>query len=64
METCCHELYARFVDYDSEVTMACLSEWNQMQDPESIVAESAQPSHYLLPALLRTICCLPSASCG
>ena len=44
METCPHELYARFLDYDSEVTMACLSEWNQVQDPESIVAESAQPS--------------------
>ena len=47
METCPHELYARFVDYDSEVTMACLSEWNQVQDPESIVAESAQPSEPL-----------------
>ena len=47
METCPHELYARFVDYDSEVTMACLSEWNQVQDPELIWAESAQLSEPL-----------------
>ena len=44
MGTCPHELYARFLDCDSEVTTACLSEWNQLQDPESIVAENAQPS--------------------
>ena len=43
MGTCPHELYSRFLDCDSEVTTACLSEWNQVQEPESSVADGAQP---------------------
>ena len=61
MGTCPHELYARFLDCDSEVTTACLSEWNQLQDPESIVAESAQPS-VPLGSLREHIPAVPPAS--
>ena len=32
MGTCPHELYARFLDCDSEVTTACLSDWDLLQD--------------------------------
>ena len=43
MGACPHELYSRFLDCDSEVTMACLSEWSHLQDLESTVAGGAQP---------------------
>ena len=43
MGTCPHELCARFLDRDTEVFMACLSEWTQAQEPESIIAADAQP---------------------
>ena len=43
MGTCPHELCARFLDGDKEVSMACLSEWTQAQEPESIIAADAQP---------------------
>ena len=42
MGTCPHELCARFLDGDTEVFMACLSEWTQAQEPESIIAADAQ----------------------
>ncbi len=32
MGTCPHELYARFLDCDSEVTTACLSDWDLLHD--------------------------------
>ena len=43
MGICPYELYARFLDCNSEVTMVCLSEWNHVQEPESSVADGGQP---------------------
>ena len=42
MGTCPHELCARFQDGDRAVTMACLSEWTQAQEPGSISAGNVQ----------------------
>ena len=42
MGTCPHELCARFLDGDKDVSMACLSEWTQAQEPESICAADVQ----------------------
>ena len=42
MGTCPHELCARFSDGDKTVSMACLSEWTQAQEPESINAADEQ----------------------
>ena len=42
MGTCPHELCARFLDGDKDVSMACLSEWTQAQEPESMFAADVQ----------------------
>ena len=59
MGTCPHELCARYLESDPDVSMAPLSEWTQAQEPESVSVADVQ-----LRAKQQSAIPLPPAAAG